>query len=120
MTYTQISQGSARIRRNQALSQYRDRERRVSLGPFSNALVLIIATALMGLLYLTQITKTSVYGFEVNELKQEKTTLETENQNLRIEAARLQSVERLRSSEQAKALSDVEQVRFVDQPSQPL
>lgn len=112
MTYSQTLQQSKRLRRNQAIARYNDQRPR--LGPFSNALILAIAVALMGLLYLTQITKTSVYGFEVSGLKEEKTTLETENQNLRIEAARLQSIERLRKAELAGDLSEVDRLTFVE------
>lgn len=109
-------QRAARVRRNQAVGRYRDERPR--LGPFSNALILIIAITLMGLLYLTQITKTSVYGFEVSGLKDEKKTLETENQNLRIEAARLQSIERLRKSKVAGQLDENDRLTFVDRQAQ--
>jgi cell division protein FtsL len=112
MTYSQSMQRAAQVRRNQNVGRYLDQRPR--LGPFSNALVLLIAITLMGLLYLTQITKTSVYGFEVSELKQEKSSLETQNQNLRVEAARLQSIERIRKSEVAGKLSENERLTFVD------
>jgi hypothetical protein len=112
MTYSQTMQRAAQVRRNQTVGRYRDQRPR--LGPFSNALILIIAITIMGLLYLTQITKTSVYGFEVSGLKDEKQTLETENQNLRIEAARLQSIQRLRTSKVAGELTENDRLTFVD------
>lgn len=116
MTYSQTFQRGAQMRRNQVTGRYRDQRPR--LGPFSNALVLIIAITLMGLLYLTQITKTSVYGFEVSELKNVKSTLETQNQNLRIESARLQSIERLRTSQIAGELSENDKLTFVGNQEQ--
>ncbi|HIA91584.1 TPA: hypothetical protein EYO12_00515 [Candidatus Saccharibacteria bacterium] len=72
----------------------------------------LILTA-MGLLYLVQITKTSVYGFEVNELKETQTELTQENQSLRVEAARLQSLQRISDSDLVQEFQPTEELSFL-------
>ena len=112
MTYSQMYRTQRTVRRSQSVGTYELSRR--AFGPVTNALFLAAVLALMGLIYLTQITKTSVFGFEVNELKQQKKTLEQTNQSLRIEAARLQAIERIKASEVAGTLTDVDQLTFAE------
>ena len=86
--------------RNQNSVSFRPRDKR--LGPVSNSVVLIVLACLLGLLYLTQVTKTNAYGFTVNSLQQQAAVLKTDNDNLQVEAARLQSLQRVASSDVAK------------------
>jgi len=72
----------------------------------------LILTA-MGLLYLVQITKTSVYGFEINDLKETQTELSQQNQSLKVEAARLQAIQRIEGSELVKDFQPTEDVSFL-------
>ncbi len=78
-----------------------------ALGPVSNAVILIVLACLIGLLYLTQVTKTNSYGYKINALEQEKTALEEQKTNLEVTAARLQSLDRVKNSEVAKKLVQV-------------
>ncbi|MEX0919550.1 MAG: hypothetical protein WDZ32_00210, partial [Candidatus Saccharimonadales bacterium] len=64
------------------------------------------------LLYLTQITKTSVYGYQINELNTEQAALIEEQQELRVEAARLQSVARIEGSEVTAGLEPETSVSY--------
>ncbi len=84
-----------------------------SLGPISHTIILALILAMIGLLYLTQITKTSSYGYQVNELSEKKQQLIDENEALAVEAARLQAINRVKNSDVAKQLSNPEQVDFV-------
>lgn len=68
---------------------------------------------MLGLLYLVQITKTSVYGFERGELQQAKTELEQRNETLRVEAARLQSLQRVEGSEVAADLVEQSELSYL-------
>lgn len=115
MTYSQLGRMPRSIRRSQTVGVYQPSGK--ALGPMSNVLFLAAVLTVMGLIYLTQITKTSVFGFEVNELKQQKQTLAEDNQNLRIEAARLQAIERIRASEVAGKLQPNDQLTFAGQSS---
>ncbi|MEX0748490.1 MAG: hypothetical protein WD467_00750 [Candidatus Saccharimonadales bacterium] len=84
-----------RVGRNSQLGGYRASQH---LGPVTSTLFLAIIIGVLALLYLTQITKTSVYGYEINELSQQQATLIEEQQELQVEAARLQSVARIESA----------------------
>ncbi len=72
------------------------------LGPISNTIILIVLACLLGLFYLSQVTKTNAEGFTLNSLQQQQTQLKTENANLAVSSAQLQSVSRAQSSSVAK------------------
>src|ERR1051325_6521668 len=78
-----------------------------ALGPVSNTIILIVLALLLGLLYLTQVTKTNAHGYKIRSLQQEQATLTQEHNDLEVASARLQAVERIQNSEQAKALVSV-------------
>jgi len=72
-----------------------------------------IILTLMGLIYLSQVTKANDYSFTISELETQKEQLVEENQTLSIEAARLAKVENVRNSGVAKSLSNPRSVDFV-------
>lgn len=74
----------------------------VRLGPVSNTIVLIVLACLLGLLYLTQVTKTNAYGYQINNLQQKQSQLKSQNEDLQVAAARLQSLSRVQASSVAK------------------
>ena len=102
MTYSQ-SLAMSRQRytpRNQNAVSYRSNER--TLGPISNTVILIVLACLLGLLYLTQVTKTNAYGYNIDKLQTEQTSLQSEREDLEVAAARLQSLDRVQNSDVAK------------------
>ena len=101
---------SRRIGRNKNAVAFKSSSR---LGPISNMLVIGLILTAMGLLYLVQITKTSVYGFEINDLKETQTELSQQNQSLKVEAARLQAIQRIEGSELVKDFQPTEDVSFL-------
>ena len=98
-----------RVGRNRELGSYQTAR---TLGPVTSVLFLGIIIGVLALLYLTQITKTSVYGYQINELNQEQAALIEEQQELRVEAARLQSVARIESSNVAAGLEPEASVSY--------
>lgn len=98
------------IRRNQNTARYQVLN--PAMGPVSHGLFVALMLAIVGVMYLTQITKTTRFGYQVDELKNQRAALLTENQELEQEAARLQSLERVSQSSVAKGLEDVNQVEF--------
>lgn len=78
-----------------------------TLGPISNTIILIVLACLIGLLYLTQVTKTNSYGYTINSLQQRQSELQDQKANLEVTSARLQSLERVASSDVAKGLASV-------------
>ena len=89
-------------RRNQNAVSFMTRAQ--TLGPISNTVVLIVLACLIGLLYLTQVTKTNGYGYTINSLQQLQGELKSQKSDLEVNAARLQSLDRVSSSEVVKGL----------------
>jgi hypothetical protein len=104
MTYSSSVASSRRpqYRRNQNAVSFIAQAK--TLGPVSNTIVLIVLACLIGLLYLTQVTKTNGYGYTINSLQQLQGDLKSQKADLEVNAARLQSLDRVSSSEVAKSL----------------
>lgn len=79
-----------------------------TLGPVTSTLFLVIIVGVLSLLYLTQITKTSTLGYQINDLNQQQEALIEEQQELQVEAARLRSVARIEDSGVAAELEPAE------------
>lgn len=77
------------------------------LGPVSNTIILIVLACLLGLLYLTQVTKTNAYGYQINSLQEKQAQLKSEHDDLEVASARLQSLSRVQNSDAAKGLVSV-------------
>lgn len=104
MTYSS-SMAASRQRyavRQQNTARVRSEER--TLGPISNTVLLIVLACLVGLLYLTQVTKTNALSYTISDLQAQQSSLKTEQDDLEINTARLQSIERVKNSDVAKAL----------------
>lgn len=91
--------------RNQNVVSFGVRERR--LGPVSNTIILIVLTSLVGLLYLTQVTKTNAYGYQINDLQAKQAQLQSDHDNLALASARLQSLSRVQTSSVASTMVPV-------------
>jgi cell division protein FtsL len=91
--------------RNQNSVSFRAQAR--TLGPITNTITLIVLACLLGLLYLTQVTKTNAYGFQINNLQQTQSQLQNQYDNLQVASARLQSISRIENSSVAKSLVSV-------------
>lgn len=94
--YTTRQQNSTRLAAGEA-----------ALGPISNTIILIVMACFLGLLYLTQVTRTNTLSYQLNDLKTKESSLKTERNDLEISAARLQSLERARTSQAANSLANV-------------
>lgn len=75
-----------------------------TLGPISNTIILIVLACLLGLLYLTQVTKTNAYGYTINDLKQKQSQLQSKHEELEVASARLQSLDRVKDSQVAATM----------------
>ena len=95
----------SRLKRNQNTVTTKTKEG--TLGPVSNTIILIVLGCLLGLLYLTQVTKTNAFGYEINALQQEQQSLQAEYSELEVASARLQALERVENSEQAQSLASI-------------
>jgi cell division protein FtsL len=104
MTYSSsLAMGRQRYAaRQQNTTRVKTNER--TIGPVSNTIMLIVLACLLGLLYLTQVTKTNALSYKMNDLKTQASQLKDEHDDLTVSAARLQSLERVKNSETAKNL----------------
>lgn len=91
------------VSRGQNSVTFRTSDKR--LGPVSNTIVLIVLACLLGLLYLTQVTKTNAYGYKINSLQEQKSQLQDQHDDLTVASARLQSLDRVQASAQAKSMT---------------
>lgn len=89
--------------RNQNSVSFKTKAR--TLGPVSNTITLIVLACLLGLLYLTQVTKTNAYGYQINSLQQKQSQLKREHDDLEVASARLQSMSRVQNSQVAKSMT---------------
>lgn len=89
-------------RKNQNVVSFMDKAK--TLGPVSNTIILIALACLIGLLYLTQVTKTNSYGYTINSLQGRQSELKDQRADLEVTSARLQSLDRVAASETAKNL----------------
>ncbi len=107
MTYSSSIAAGRRgyLRRNQNSVTFAKKGK--LLGPISNSVILIVLACLIGLLYLTQVTKTNSYGYTINNLQQEQADLKSQKADLEVSAARLQSLDRVAASEVAKNMTPV-------------
>jgi cell division protein FtsL len=87
---------------------------RAGLGPISNIIVIVLVVCLLGLLYLTQVTKTNALGYQVSELNTRQTELKEEYASLEVESTRLQSLERVKSSSVASTMQDTKPTAFAN------
>jgi cell division protein FtsL len=74
------------------------------IGPVSNTIILVVLACLLGLIYLTQVTKTNTYGYQIESLQSKQMQLENQKQNLEVSQAQLQSLSRVQNSSVAKSM----------------
>lgn len=87
---------------------------KTGLGPISHTIFIALMLAVLGLIYLTQITKTSTYGYQINDLNVKKEQLLSEKRDLEVESARLQALERTANAEVAKAMESPQSTSYAN------
>ncbi len=97
------------VRRNQNLTRQRTS---LHLGPISATFVIIVAISILALLYLNQITKTNVFGYQVTQLQQKANDLAASKQDLEVQAARLQSIGAIQDSDAVTAMVPAGKVSY--------
>ena len=85
---------------------------KTGLGPVSNIIVLVLVMSLLGLMYLTQVTKTNALGYKASELTTKQTQLKEEYASLEVESTRLQSLDRVKASTVAASMPDTKPTAF--------
>lgn len=93
------------VRRNQNTTAFTSKDK--AIGPVSNTIILIVLACLLGLLYLTQVTKTNAFGYQIDKLNKQEQTLQQEHDELEVASARLQALDRVKDSQPANELVSV-------------
>lgn len=93
------------VRRNQNTAVFKTKDK--AIGPVSNTIILIVLACLLGLLYLTQVTKTNAFGYQIDKLNKQEQTLQQEHDELEVASARLQALDRVKDSQPANELVSV-------------
>jgi hypothetical protein len=88
--------------RNQNMTAYLPAAK---LGPVAHTVLVALLIALLGLLYLTQLTKTSSFSYEISEIDNRRAELVAERDDLKVENARLQSLTRVKDSSVAASMT---------------
>ena len=78
---------------------------RAAMGPITHTVIIALMIALLGLIYLSQVTKTSSFGYLLQAQTDEMASLTAERQDLEVENARLQALSRVKDSTVAKAMA---------------
>lgn len=82
-------------------------------GPVAHTVVVVMLLCVMGLMYLAQINKTNAYTYPINELETQKKTLLSEQESLKVEAARLGSLDTVKNSTVAQNLTTPASVQTI-------
>jgi hypothetical protein len=85
---------------------------KLRLGANSATLVVIAIISLLALLYLNQVTKTGALGYQLNDLSTTRNEIVTQKRDLSVEAARLQSIQTIKTSQTASRMQPVSQVSY--------
>ena len=88
---------------------------RKGFGPIANIAVIVLILCLLGLVYLTQVTKTNALGYKVSELKNTQLELKEEQESLELEAVRLQNIDRVKNSDVAKGMQNAKPTALATQ-----
>ncbi len=104
-----MSTAVASMRRNQNITRNR---LQFQTGPIAVGLMLLGLVILLSLMYLNQITKTSVFSYKISTLKNTQANLETQKQKLQIEAARAQSLAETKAKAANNGLVKTDTVSF--------
>ncbi|MEI8072891.1 MAG: hypothetical protein WCH00_02245 [Candidatus Saccharibacteria bacterium] len=97
------------LRRNQNITR---NKLSFQTGPFSVGLLLLGFVIVLSLLYLNQITKTSVFNYKISNLQNTQANLTTEKQKLQIEAARVQSLAQAKANATSAGLIKTDTVSY--------
>lgn len=86
---------------------------KTGFGPVANGVVIVLILCLLGLVYLTQVTKTNALGYTVSELSTQQQQLDEEYASLELDSVRLQNLERIKNSNVAQSLQPTQPTAFV-------
>lgn len=82
------------------------------LGPVAHTILVTLMLVILGLVYLTQVNKTGAYTYELHDLRAKQDALVSEQEDLRVENARLQALQTVSNSNVAQAMTAPQKVEY--------
>jgi len=87
----------------------------VKLGPVTHTVLVALMITVLGLIYLTQATRTTGYDYKAQEIDQKIAELSTKQSDLEIENARLTALETVKNSSVAKSMEKPASTNYVSE-----
>jgi cell division protein FtsL len=86
----------------------------VKIGPVAHTVLLALMVAILGLIYLTQATRATSYDYATQKIDSQISELNNQKSDLRIENARLTSLENVKNSSVAATMTSPESTSFAE------
>jgi len=77
----------------------------IKLGPVAHTVLVALMITVLGLIYLTQATKTTSYDYETSKIDDQIAELDKEKNDLQVENARLTALENIKKSSVASTMT---------------
>ena len=77
----------------------------IKLGPVAHTVLVALMITVLGLIYLTQATKTTSYDYETSKIDSQIAELDKEKNDLQVENARLTALENIKKSSVASTMT---------------
>lgn len=87
----------------------------VKLGPVAHTVLVALMIIVLGLIYVTQATRTTGYDYEAQKIDSQIAELDQQKGELEIENARLTALETIRNSTVAKEMTTAASTQYVSQ-----
>lgn len=87
----------------------------IKLGPVTHTVLIALMITILGLIYLTQATRTTGYDYATQKIDSQIAELNTQKSDLEIENARLTALETVKNSSVAAAMTTPESTTYVQQ-----
>ena len=98
--------------RNQNTTRYQSA---VKLGPVAHTVLVALMIIVLGLIYVTQATRTTGYDYEAQKIDSQIAELTTEKGELEIESARLTALETIKNSSVAREMTTPASTQYVQE-----
>ena len=86
----------------------------VKLGPVAHTVLVALMITVLGLIYLTQATRTTGYDYQSQEIDSQIAELNNQKSDLEVENARLTALSNVKNSSVAQALTTPASTEYVD------
>lgn len=87
----------------------------VKLGPVTHTVLVALMIVVLGLIYVTQATRTTSYDYEAQKIDSKIAEYNQEKGELEVESARLTALETVKSSNVAKEMTTASSTQYVQE-----